>query len=145
MKNTKAFTLIELLVVVLIIGILAAVAVPQYQKAVNKSRAAEAWSVVKELELAREAYFLTHATQPSSLDVLDVTITNPTKYWQFYLTDNCLGFTAAGTAVTARHLTKPTELFICNGTRYCVNDGCEDFGFTKAVSCTSGGTCKTEG
>ena len=54
--HNGGFTLIELLVVVLIIGILAAVAVPQYQKAVEKSRISEMIVILNNLEKANELH-----------------------------------------------------------------------------------------
>ena len=72
MKNTQAFTLIELLVVVLIIGILAAVALPQYQKVVAKARATEALAVISSLKTAVEEHIMATGEFPTSYDVLSV-------------------------------------------------------------------------
>jgi len=72
MKNKQAFTLIELLVVVLIIGILAAVALPQYQKAVEKSRGTQALALLHAVLQAEQAYYLANGETTSDRDALGI-------------------------------------------------------------------------
>ena len=77
MKNVMTgrlggFTLIELLVVVLIIGILAAIALPQYEKAVEKSRAAEALTNLRALVNAMQVAKMANGSPVQTLDALDI-------------------------------------------------------------------------
>jgi type II secretion system protein G len=94
MKSAKnGFTLIELLVVVLIIGILAAIALPQYQKAVEKSRATEAFMNLKALREAWDRYKLTYGTTATTIEQLTdfdvkIDISNPNNHYSYILDPN---------------------------------------------------------
>ena len=146
----KGFTLIELLVVVLIIGILSAVALPQYQKAVNKARVAEAKITLNALAKASQLFLLESEEDPT-IDSLSVEVKN-TKHWNYDNDECCNENGHRGCAWDAISVNGEIELTIMEEgywkacgwpdlgeyvSLFCTNqteeNKCKEYGFTKSI------------
>jgi type IV pilus assembly protein PilA len=85
-KKNQGFTLIELLVVVIIIGVLAAVALPNLLSQVGKARESEAKTGVGSVNRAQQAYHFERQSFGASADNLGVTL--PSTYYKFTIAGN---------------------------------------------------------
>jgi type IV pilus assembly protein PilE len=108
MKNQKGFTLIELMIVVVIIGILAAMAIPRWWKASERSRQSEARLVLKQIYTnqrahfqAEDQYYITGAVassaNPSAFETIMVEIMDGALY-EYRIAGDATSFVATATA-----------------------------------------------
>ena len=79
--NRKGFTLVEVLIVVIIIGILAAIGIPQFAASIEKAKGGEARAGLGHVQTGEKVYFAENEYYTTTLSDLDIALTQ--KFWAF--------------------------------------------------------------
>ena len=82
--RSKGFTLVEVLIVVIIIGILAAIGIPQFATSIEKAKGGEARAGLGHIQTAEKVYFAENEFYTNNLANLDISLTE--RYWDFTIT-----------------------------------------------------------
>ena len=96
--NRKGFTLIELMIVVVIIGILAALAIPRFMQATTKSKQSEAKGILKQIYTMERAYRQDTDSYSADLNAIGVEIPANPRYQYVVVANAGVDFTATATA-----------------------------------------------
>lgn len=106
MKRVKAFTLLELLIVIIILGILAALALPQYLRTVERGRSSEAIIHLGSIRISEINYYAEHRIYSDSFDELDLDDPNDlptppvgTRLFDYSITSGGNTFTASAVRI----------------------------------------------
>ena len=101
LRNSKGFTLIELMIVVVIIGILAALAIPRFMQATTKSKQSEAKQILKQIYTMERTYRQEHGVYlacPAHADLVNLGVEIPVDaIYTYSVALAGLGFTATAT------------------------------------------------
>ena len=134
-------TLIELIIVVVIVGILAAIAMPSYRQYVIRSQRADATAALLRLSTAQEKFYLDNNAYASSLASLNITGTERGFYTltTSCSTDGC----AAGFEAVAIPVSTGPQSADKDCRRFATNDRSEHFACKTSSACTPGGADDT--
>lgn len=105
-NNKKGFTLVEILIVVLVIGLLAAIALPQYRKSVVKSRLSTMKNLIRKASDGAELFYMSNHSYPAKWEDFHISLPTPLEensntytFKGFY----CQFFTTGGERIICTH------------------------------------------